>query len=182
VAQDEAPDAGADQLADEAVDGRRRGPLPRECGDPLGPGVEADGQPVARDREAGPQLVRTVGDRRRQHDPGRTRRKGQSDPIRRVHATGELERDADAGCDRADRVEVGRRAGPGPVEVDQVDGPGAQLDEQLGDPFRAVGRDADAGSGAGPVHDPRATAFEVDGGDDLHAPVSPRPSAAGDGS
>ena len=165
------------------VHGGRRGPTPREGGQPLGPRIEADRQPVAGDGEARPEVVRPVGDRGREDDPRRAGGEGEPDRLGRIHAAGDLERDGDPGGDRADGLEVRRRAGAGAVEVDEVDEPRAQRHEPLGDPVRAVGRGADAGRGARPVDDPRAAALEVDGRDDLHDPVRPSAGrAAGGGS
>ena len=140
---------GPDQLADEAVDAsaataRRHG----NAASRSGRGIEADRQPVAGDGQAGAQVVGPVGDRGRQHDPGRAGGEGEPDRLGRVDAAGDLERDGDPRRDRADRVEVGRRAGARALEVDEVDEPCAQRHEPLGDPVGPVGRRADAGRGA----------------------------------
>ena len=139
---------GPDELADEPVDGRRHGPVPVERGQPLRPRIEPDGEPVAGDREARPQVVGPVGDGRGQHDPRRPGGERELDPLRRIDAAGDLERDGDPRRDRPDRVEIGRRPGPRAVEVDEVDQPRAEGHEPLGDPVRPVGRRADPRRGA----------------------------------
>ena len=168
--------------ADEPVDRRRHGSVPVEGRQPLGAWIEPDGQPVARHRQARAQVVRPIGDRRGQDDPGRTGREGQLDPLGRVDAAGDLERDGDAGRDRPDRLEVGRRPGPGAIEVHEVDEPGAHRHEPLRDPVRSVGRRADPRPGARPVDDPGAPRLEIDRRDDLHDRLRLRPPGAGGGS
>ena len=182
VGQDEPGDAGPDELADEAVDGGRRGASPREGGQPLRPRVEPDREPVAGDREAGAQVVRAVGDDRREDDPGRAGREGQADRVGRIHAARDLERDGDPGRDRRRR----RRGSPGrparaPSKSTRWTSRAPIATNRSAIRSGPVGRRADAGPGAGPVDDPRPTAIEVDGRDDQHEPVSPRRSSGADG-
>ena len=102
VREDEPPHAGADELADEA-----RRPSPAGRRDASGKAASRSGRgssPTASqspgDRQALAQVVRTVGDRRRQHDTGRAGREREADAIGGVHAAGQLERDPDARRDR----------------------------------------------------------------------------------
>ena len=144
------------------------GPAPGERRQPLRPGIEADGQPVAGDGEAGAQVVGPVGDRGRQDDPGRSGRERELDRLGRVDPAGDLERDGDPCRDRADRVQVGRRPGARALEIDELDESCAEGHEPLGDPVGPIGRRADAGSGARPEHDARTARLHVDRRDDLH--------------
>ena len=89
--------------------------------------------------------------------------------VRRIDAAGELERRRHPRRDRAERLGVRRRPGPGAVEVDDVDERGAEGHEVLGDPLRPIRGGARAGRHAGPEHDARAALLEVDRRDDLHA-------------
>ena len=80
-----------DQLADQPVDRRRDRAAPRKGGQPLRPRVEPDREPVAGDREARAQVVRSVRDGRRRgprawHPP--RRRAGSRHPIRRRRQAG----------------------------------------------------------------------------------------------
>ena len=168
MAQDEARDPGPDQLADEPVDGRWHRPPPRERGQTLRPRIEPDREPVTGDRQARAQVVRPVGDGRRQDHARRPGGECEPDRIVQFDPAGELERDRDPGRDRADRLEIGRRPGPRAVEVDEVDQPRAHGHEPLGDAIGPVGRRADPGACAGPVDEPRAAGLQVDRGDHLH--------------
>ena len=189
VAEHEPSDAAAGELGDEVRQRGRRRPVPRERGEPVRPRVEPDREPVAGDLEARPQERRVVGEREAGHDARRAGGERDLDRLGRVEAAGELERRRDARGDRADRVGVHRGAAPGAVEVDEVDERRAEAHEVLGDPLRPVGRCADAGRDAGPEHDPRPAALEVDRRDDLHEPLparsgrcGPRRAAPGGGS
>ena len=119
--------------------------MPAERGQPVRPRVEADGQPVARDRQALAQVVGSIGDGGGQHDPCRAGREGEPDAVGGIHAAGQLERDPDPRRDATDRLEVDRGAGSGAVEVDEVDDLGAHRHEPLGDALGPIGRGADPG-------------------------------------
>jgi hypothetical protein len=122
--------------------------------------IEAHRQPVAGHGRT-PEVIRAVGDRRRQHDAGGSRRERELDPLGRVDAAGHLERYADARRDGSQCLEVGRRTRPRAVEVDEMDDPCALGHEPFRDPVGAVGRRADPGP-AWAIHDPRSAALEVD--------------------
>ena len=171
----------ADQLLDERVEGRRRAAPPRERREAIRPRVEADREPVAGDREAAGERVGPLDDRDREHDPRGPRGEREPHVVGLLEAARDLERDRDPRRDRADGLEVGRRCPLGAVEVDEVEDPRALGDELLGDAIGPVGRRADAGRRARPVHDPRAPCLDVDRRDDVH-PSSPRPAAGGGGS
>ncbi len=168
VAEDQAVDAPGDQLLDDRVERRRRPAPPRERGEPVRTGVEADREPVAGDREAAGQRLRPLDDRDREDDPRRAGGERQAHVVGLLEATRDLERHRDPRRDRADGLEVGGRRALGPVEVDEVQDPGALGDELLGDPVGTVGGHADAGGGAGPVHDPRPSGLDVDRRDHVH--------------
>jgi len=153
VAQDEPADAGRDELLDEGLEGRRDRAPPTEGGDPLRPWVEADREPIARDVDAGAQDVRAL-DHGDGHDrPRGAGREREPDVVRLLEPARHLERHRDPSRDRADDLEVRGRLPLGPVEVDEVDDPRPLRDELLRDPVRAIGRRADPGRRAGPVHD-----------------------------
>ena len=65
----------ADQLLDQRIEGRRRAAPPGEGREPVRPRVEADGEPVARDREAAGERVGPLDDRDREHDARGARRR-----------------------------------------------------------------------------------------------------------
>ena len=135
------------------------GPAPGERRQPLRPRIEADRQPVAGDGEAGPQVVGTVGDRRRSGRPGSPRRRrpaGSPRPSRRRRRPG-------AGRRPGPRPRRPRRGWPAtparaPSKSTRWIEPRPERHEPLGDPVGPVGRRADAGPGARPVDDPRAAA------------------------
>ena len=169
MGQDEPRDAGPDQLADQLVDGRRRGAPPGERGQPLGPRVEADRQPVAGDREARAEVVGPVGDASGQDDAGRTGGEREPDRVGRFEAAGELERDRDARRDRADRLEVrpGAPARAPSKSTRWISRAPCATNRSAIRSGRSVGAPI-AGRGAGPVDDARPAALEVDRRDDLH--------------
>ena len=179
--EDEAPDAATGELGEEVGEGGRRGPAPRERGEPIGSGVEAHRQPVARRLEAARSsggssaTARLVTTR---VAPAANARRIASGGI---EAAGELEGRRDARRDRADRLEVDRSAAPGAIEVDDVDHRRPEADEVLRDPLRPIRRRADARGYAGPEDDPRAPLLDVDRRDDLHEPARrAQPPAAAD--
>ena len=110
VAQDEAAHARPDQLPDECLDGRWRRPSPGIGGQPLRPRIQPHREPIARDREACPQLVGLVGDVRPEHGPRRAGREDQADRVGGGQAAGDLDRDGDPRRDGPDRLES--RRGP----------------------------------------------------------------------
>ena len=182
MGQDEASHAGPDELADDRLRSRWRGPLPREGGQAFRSRVESDRQPVAGDIETRAQVRRPIGDGRGQDDARGAGREGQPDAFRRIDAAGQLEGHGRPGRDGADRIEVRRGARDGALEVDEVDKAGTLGDQALHDPLRPVGRGADALRGAGPVDDPRPPGLEVDRRDDLHGLRRPRRPAGVGGS
>ena len=138
--EDEPADAPATSSATSASSVGGDGASPGERGQPLGPRIEPDRQPVAGDREAGAQRSG-----RRRRDIARTTRVAPAAKASRISSapssppaswSGTATRDGD----RADRLEVRRRARARAVEVDEVDDPGALLHEPLGDPLGSIGR------------------------------------------
>ena len=170
--EDQPADARPDELLDERVERGRRSAPPRERGEPLRPRVEADGEPVAGDREARARASRAGRRSRSRARRAWPRRRTRGGLVGLLQAARELERDGDAGGDRADGLEVRRAAALRAVEVDEVEEPGALR-------RRSARRSAPGGRSARrrrptprPVDDPRAAAGQVDRRDDCIDRVS----------
>ena len=109
------------ELADQRFERWRDGAAPGKSSQPIGARVEADCQPVTRDRQALTQQSGILDHAHRQDDPRGARREGEADVLRSFHAAGKLDRDGDSSRDLGDGFEVGGLACTGSVEVDQVD-------------------------------------------------------------
>ncbi len=170
MAQHESTHTGRGQLAHEGLEGHASATLPGHLREALGPGVEADGQPIARDPEAGRQALRILSHRQQRQDDARgTGGECQLDLLRAIHAPGHLQRRRHGPGDGLHGRGVDRSTRRGAVEVDQVDGRCSELHEVTSDALGSVGRRAGAGRRTGPEDEARASGFEVDARDDLHA-------------
>src|SRR5689334_8060106 len=96
VGEDEPAHASIRELTDDPDDGRWAAALPGKGGEALGSRVKADREPGTGNLESRGETLGIVGDRHRGDDAGRAGSKGEPDPVRRVDATGDLERYRDA--------------------------------------------------------------------------------------
>ena len=170
VAQHQAMDAHTHQLLHQRIEGWRTRPAPGERGDPLCPGIDAHGKPVAGDGHACTERLRALDDGDREDHPGGPGRERESDVVSLLEAARDLERHGHPGRDRAHSAQVDGGRPLCAVEVHEVQDPRAPADELLGDAVRPVGGRARAGRRARPVDDPRPPLRHVDGRDDVHSP------------
>jgi hypothetical protein len=173
VGQHDPPNACGRQLGHELRQGRHGRPPPGKRRQAFRPRVEADGQPISRDLDALTDEIGPIGRGHAKQHPRGPGREGQSHVICLLQAAGELDRDGDPRGNGPYRLEVHRRAGARAVEVDDMDEPGAQLDESLGDPLRAVRGGTHARAGPRPEDDARTAPLDIYGRDDEHAPSDP---------
>ena len=168
VREDEAVDTGIRKFSDELQERWCLIPPPGEGRQPLGPRIEAHGEPVARHRDAIAQALRLVDDGHGQQHARGAGREREADVVGLLHAARELDRHSHALGHGGHGLQVCRRSRARPVEVDEVDGPGAGGHEALGDDVGSVARRAGARGGSGPRDDARSAVLQVDGRDHLH--------------